>query len=116
MPESWARLHLQSTTRSRADCGSVRGGVAAQPEPAAGVPGGDRGQRRAEGGFQGLPRAGADRSQPRLELRPGRLDRVHVGRVGREIRYYGADSVAVGESPARSRVPRTFSALWAVRL
>ena len=47
------------------------GGVAAQPEPAAGVPGGDRGERRVEGGLQGLLRAGADRPQPGLELGPG---------------------------------------------
>ena len=63
---------------ARADCGSVRGRVAGEAEPAPRVPGGDRGQRRAEGGLQGLLRAGADRPQPGLEFGPGRFDRVQT--------------------------------------
>src|SRR3954447_25699077 len=70
---------------ARADCGSVRGGVAAQPEPAPCILGGDGGERRAEGGLEGLLRARADRPEARLELGPGRLDRVHVGRVRGEV-------------------------------
>src|SRR5437763_3652855 len=70
---------------SRADCGSFGGRVAGEAEPAPGILGGDGGERRAEGGLQGLPRARADRAQARLELGPGPLDGVEVGRVGREI-------------------------------
>src|SRR3954466_5881144 len=79
----------------RADCGSVRGGVAGEAEPAPGVLGGDGGERGAERLLEGLLRAGADRAQARLELGPGPLDGVEVGRVGREI--------AVGEPGAVER-------------
>ena len=77
----------------RADCGSVRGRVAGEAEPAAGILGGDGGERRAEGGLQGLLRAGADRPQPGLELGPGLLDRVHVRRVGRQVAVAQAGAV-----------------------
>jgi hypothetical protein len=56
-----APLGGRSPDRARADCGSVRGSVAGEPEPAAGVPGGDGGEGRAEGLVQRLARAGAGR-------------------------------------------------------
>src|SRR3954454_3093028 len=70
---------------ARADCGSLAGRVAGEPEPAPGILGGDGGERRAEGLLQGLLRARADRAQARLELGPGPLDGVEVGRVGRQV-------------------------------
>src|SRR3954449_8208206 len=69
----------------RATCRSARGRVAGEAEPAAGILRGDGRERRAEGGLQGLLGAGADRPQPGLELGPGRLDRAHVRRVGRQV-------------------------------
>src|SRR3954466_9261867 len=84
-----------AAARVRADCGSVRGGVAGEAEPAPGILGGDGGERGAERLLEGLLRAGADRAQARLELGPGPLDGVEVGRVGREI--------AVGEPGAVER-------------
>src|SRR3954471_13386625 len=81
-----AFLYLREDERMvRADCGSFGGRVAGEAEPAAGILGGDGGERRAEGGLQGLLRAGADRTEARLELGPVPLDGVEVGRVGREI-------------------------------
>src|SRR5436305_77279 len=66
--------HAGPACEIRADCGSVRGGVAGEAEPAPRVLGGNGGERRAEGGPQRLLRAGADRAQLRLQLRPGGLD------------------------------------------
>src|SRR5204863_9348425 len=71
-----ARVNLGCSTR--ADCGSFGGQVAGEAEPAPRVLGGDGGERRAEGGPQRLLRAGADRAQLRLQLRPGGLDRVQT--------------------------------------
>src|SRR5689334_24794208 len=103
LAQGLAMKHGISTDEGgRADCGSVRGRVAGEAEPAPGIPGGDGGERRAEGGLQGLPRAGAARPQARLELGPGLLDRVHVGRVGREETFTHRSTVWYEGSTAGS--------------
>src|SRR4051812_28951459 len=60
-PRPAPRRRLVRPISARADCGSVRGGVAGEAEPSPGILGGDGGERGAERLLEGLLRAGADR-------------------------------------------------------
>src|SRR5215212_7422762 len=76
----------------RAHRGSVGTGIAGVAEEASGVVFVDSGERWPEGCMQTLDRAGCGLAQQALDLGPGQLDRVEVGRV--------AGKIEVGEARA----------------
>ncbi len=57
--------------------------------------------------MQGVGRAGGDAAQVGFDLGPRRLNRVEIGRVGRQV--------AVGEAGAIEQ-PAQFGVLWAAKL
>src|SRR5690348_7828377 len=77
---------------TRANRGLVGTVVAAMPKVGAGVLGGDAVERGAERPLEGVLVARRDPTQLGLDLRPGRLDRAQVRRIGRQV--------AVGEAGA----------------
>src|SRR5690349_24686877 len=70
--------------------------VSAVAEVGGGVRGRDPVERRAERPVRGVLVARRDPAQLGLDLRPGRLDRAQVGRVGRQV--------AVGEAGAAQQL------------
>src|SRR3954471_16472891 len=83
---------LLGTLVARANRGLAGTLVSAVAEVGGGVCGRDPVERRAERPVQGVLVAHRDPAQLGLHLRPGRLDRAQVGRVGRQV--------AVGEAGA----------------
>jgi hypothetical protein len=78
---------------TRADFGPVGSGVAGEPEPAPGVLGGDRGQCGPESGLELVEAPRRLGPETALQLRPAGLDRVQVGRVGRQVAVRDAGGV-----------------------
>src|SRR4051812_24185381 len=76
--EQAARL-LANVRANRNLVGTV---IAAVAEVGPGILGGDAVERRAERPVQGVDVASRHAAQLALHLRPGRLDRAQVGRVG----------------------------------
>src|SRR3954451_3943727 len=70
---------------TRANRRLVRTVIAAVAEVGPGILGGDAVERRADRPVQGVDVASGHAAQLTLHLRPGRLDRAQVGRVGGQV-------------------------------
>src|SRR5215207_9230217 len=81
----WSHSHSRSLEYALERIARQSGaGLAAEPEPASGILGRDRGENGRQLAVELVERAGALGPQQGLDLGPARLDRAQVGRVARQ--------------------------------